>query len=85
MNTVTEVAKLIRAELKTAGIKARCRVAPGATDSIQVFVPKFDARFAEDEQRAIRTMAVGHGLTWVRGLPIDVDRMTDPSEMTFYL
>lgn len=85
MSTATEMAKLIRSELKTAGIKARCRVTPGATDSIQVFVPTFDARFTDDEQRTIRTMGVDHGLTWVRGLPIDVDRMTDPIEMSFYL
>jgi len=83
--TATEVAKDIRTELKAAGIKASCRVQPGTRNVVQISVPKYGLRFTDDEQRTIRTMAVERGLTWVRGLPIDVDRMTDPHEMNFYL
>lgn len=81
----TDVAKTFRAELKTVGIKARCRVVPGTRNAVQIFVPEYGLRFTDDEQRTIRTMAVNLGLTRVRGLPIDVERMTDPHEMNFYL
>jgi hypothetical protein len=83
--TATETAKVIRAQLKIEGVKARCRVAPGSKDCVQVFVPKFGMTFTDNEQRTIRTIGVNLGLTWVRGLPIDVDRMTDPHGMDFHL
>ncbi|WP_158881947.1 hypothetical protein [Amycolatopsis anabasis] len=83
--TAKEVAATIRAELKRLGIKARCRVAPGAKDIVQVYVPKFDQEFTEVEQRAIRSLGVELGLTWVRGLPINVEQMTNPHDMNFYL
>jgi hypothetical protein len=83
--TATELAKSLRAQLKTAGINARCRVAPGSRDIGEVFVPQFSMTFTDHEQRSIRTIAVEHGLTWVRGLPINVDQMTNPHDMNFYL
>lgn len=82
----TETAKAIREQLKAAGIKAGCRLAPNKRrDCVQVYVPKYGMTFTDDEQRAIRTIAVNLGLTWVRGMPINVDRMTDPHQMNFYL
>ena len=81
-----ETAQTIREQLKAANVKAGCRVAPGKRkDCVQVYVPEFTVSFTDDEQRTIRTIAVELGLTWVRGLPIDVDRMTDPFQMNFYL
>lgn len=81
-----ETAQTIREQLKAADVKARCRVAPGERkDCVQVISPAYNAPFSDDDQRTIRTIAVGLGLTWVRGLPINVDRMTDPDQMNFYL
>jgi hypothetical protein len=85
MTNSKAVAATIRHQLKALGIVAKVRMTPGSTDSVQVNAPTFDTRFTEDEQRAIRTTGRDLGLTWVRGLPIDVERMTDPHGCTFYL
>lgn len=83
--TAKQVAASLRATLKTAGVRARVRMTPGTSDSVQVNVPTFDARFTDEEQRAIRQAAVELGLTHVRGLSIRVDQATVGMGDTYYL
>ena len=75
----------MRAAMRAAGIDARCRVLKGSRTAIQVFPTAYETPFAEPAQRTIRAMAVTRRLTLVRGLPIDVERMTDPHGMEFHL
>lgn len=84
-DNVQHLAKHFRKLLKREGIKARCRILPGSNDAIQVFVPRHDVEFTNEEQRQIRFMAVCNELTLTRGLPINVDQMTDPRGMEFHL
>ena len=44
-----------------------------------------DLQFSEADQREIRHIAKCNGLTWVRGLEIDVEQMTNPQSFHFYL
>lgn len=83
-DSLTHLAKHLRHLLKRDGIAARCRVAPGG-GSVQVFPVAHGIEFSDDHQRHIRTLAVHNKLTCVRGLLIDVERMTDPHGMEFYL
>ena len=73
----------IRHRVKTAGVKARVRISPGG-GSLQVVAPAYDAPFTNDEQREIRLIAKCNGLSWVRGVEIDIEQMTNPSEFHFY-
>ena len=73
----------IRHRVKASGIKARVRVAPGG-GSLQVVAPAYGALFAEAQQREIRLIAKCNGLAWVRGVEIDIEQMTNPSEFNFY-
>lgn len=80
---LTQVTAHIRNRVKHAGIKARVRVAPGG-GSIQVFAPAYGVEFSEAEQREIRLIAKCNRLTWVRGMEIDIEQMTNPAEFSFY-
>ena len=83
-----EMTAHIRDRIKAAGIKAKVRKldeTPTMGGVIQINVPTYEAEFSEHEQRSIRGLAATNGLTMVRGQPIDVERMTDPKTMSFYL
>ena len=82
MNT-TQAAAHIRNRIKHAGIPARVRVAPGG-GVVQVIAPAFDVVFSDEDQREIRLIAKCNGFTWVRGLEIDIEQMTNPYEFNFY-
>lgn len=73
----TLMTKHLRHIIKRDGIKARVRKLANSRNGIQIFPIAHDVRFTEDEQHQIRHMAKVNGLTLVRGLPIDVERMTD--------
>ena len=77
--TTAHLRKLIAAE----GIKARVRKWDGK-GGIQVFTTAYEISFTEAEQRFIRSAAKANGLTGVRGLEIDVERMTDGHGMVFF-
>jgi hypothetical protein len=79
----TQAAAHIRHRVKVAGIKARVRVAPGG-GSVQVLATSPEAVFDDAEQREIRLIAKVNGFTWVRGLEIDIDQMTNPHSFNFY-
>lgn len=81
--TTTQTAAHIRSRIKHAGIKARVRVAPGG-GVVQVIAPTAEARFSDDDQRTIRFIAKCNRMTWVRGLEIDIEQMTNPAEFNFY-
>lgn len=81
--TPADWAAHIRHRIKHEGIKARVRIAP-SRESIQVFVPSPALEFTPAEQRIIRLIAQVNGFTWVRGLPIDIDQMTNPQDFNFY-
>jgi hypothetical protein len=83
--TAKETAAKIRATLKDQGIRARVRIAPGSKTEVQVYAIAHGVEFSEDHQRAIRTLGVSMGLTWVRGLPIVIEQMTNPFNFNFYL
>lgn len=81
-----ELTAHFRNRLKVAGIKARCKMQTYCGQRvISVAIPAPDARFTDDEQRIIRTIAQVNGLTWAMGLPIDDERMTDSQEAKFYM
>lgn len=78
-----EMAKHLRKRFKAEGIACRCKKA-GAKEII-VSVPAYGIEFSEDEQRKIRFIAKCNKLTSVRGLEIDIERMTDPHQIHFFL
>lgn len=80
---LVEMTAHIRRRIKAAGIKARVRKFDDSR-TIQVNAPAFGVEFTEDEQREIRHIAVCNRLTWVRGLPIVVEQMTNPSAFDFH-
>ena len=82
MPTQKEMTKHIRTCIKRHGIKARVRM---FQDSIQVFVPEYGIEFTEQEQREIRQIAKSNELTWVRGLEIVIEQMTNPHDFNFYM
>ena len=82
MNLAKEAAH-IRSRIKHAGIKARVRVAPGG-GSIQVNAPTHETVFSNEDQREIRLIAKVNGFTWVRGMEIVLEQMTNPSTFNFY-
>lgn len=76
--THARLTKHFRNRLKAAGIKARCKgyVSCG-TKFIQIDVPTFEARFTEDEQRVILTIAKVNGLKLsCMFMDIDENQMT---------
>lgn len=81
----TDMTAHLRKLIAKEGIKARVRKTPGCKVSIQVFPVAYGLEFAEAEQRFIRTLAKVNGLTLVRGLEIDVERMTDGHGMSFHI
>lgn len=81
--SLVEMTAHIRRRIKAAGIKARVRKFDDSR-TIQVNAPAFGVEFTEDEQREIRHIAVCNRLTWVRGLPIIVEQMTNPSAFDFH-
>lgn len=83
MQANAESAKHIRGRIKQRGIKARVRIAPGG-GCIQVFSVEYGVQFTEEEQREIRLIGKLNGFTWVRGMPIDIEQMTNPFEFNFY-
>lgn len=83
MNSTKWAAAHIRRRIKHSGIKANVRVAPGG-GAIQVYTHSFDIVFTEDQQREIRSIAKINGFTWVRGMEIIVDQMTNPQQFNFY-
>jgi hypothetical protein len=79
--THKEMTAHIRNRIKVAGIKAKVKMQDGYT--ISVDVPAYGIEFTEEDQRTIRHIADCNRLTWVRGLKIDVDQMTNPHEFKF--
>jgi len=82
--TQKEMAAHIRGRIKAAGINARVRMIESCGSKyIQVNAPTFDARFTDEQQRTIRTIAKVNHLTMVRGGEIDIERMTNPASFDF--
>lgn len=82
--TIKEMAAHIRDLIKKENIKARVRITAPYINSIQVFTRKYEDNFSAHEQRIIRNIAKCNGLTLVRGMPINVEQMTDPKHFEFY-
>lgn len=80
----SEMTAHLRKRIAAEGIKARVRKCPGHKTGIQVFPVAYGLEFTETEQRFIRNLAKINGLTLVRGLEIDVERMTDGHGMDFH-
>lgn len=81
-----EMTAHIRVRVKAAGIKARVRISPRRSEpGIQVFPPAHNIEFSEGEQRTIRMIGLANQLTFIRGLPIIIEQMTDPHGMEFFL
>jgi hypothetical protein len=83
-DALTDLTKHLRNRIKAAGIKALVHKSKSG-NAIHVWVPNYDVDFSEDQQRTIRQIAVVNRLSWVRGLPIDVEQMTNPKNFVFYL
>lgn len=69
--------------MKQKGIKARLKMWP--PDNFVVYTTGPTIEWTPEEQKTIRTEAKRLGLTWVRGLEIDPNRMTNPHSMAFYI
>lgn len=79
-----EMTAHIRGRLKAAGIKAKCSMYDSCGSRwIRVTTPTYEARFDDDQQRTIRTIAQVNRLTWAQGLEINLGQMTDPQQMNF--
>ena len=86
MLTHKELTAHLRKRIKIAGIKARVDMMETCgCKAIRVFVTAPELEFNESEQREIRHIAKCNGLSWVRGMEIDVDQMTNPQSFHFYL
>lgn len=81
-----EMTAHIRRRIKAYGIKANVRMQDccGGAKVIQVNTPEYGLEFTEEQQRSIRHIASVNRLTWVKGLPIDVEQMTNPFDFNFY-
>lgn len=81
-----EMTKHIRKRIKIAGIQANVRMQNGAENTriIQVNTTEYGKEFLPNEQREIRHIAKCNNLTWVRGMEIDVEQMTNPDVFNFY-
>lgn len=83
--SLTDVAKHFRKRLRHEGISARCKsyVSCGS-QWIQVSQPEsLETSFTDEQQKTIRLIALACHLTRARGLPIDLNRMTDTKSATF--
>ena len=76
-NSLTAAAKVIRAELKDMGIKARvnCRNACGE-DFINIDNVKYGEFFTSDEQVDIAVCVKAMGFTFIREIEIDCNEGT---------
>jgi hypothetical protein len=87
MTAATATAAALRAAIKAAGIRAKVAMLPGYA-AVRVVVPAFDARFTSEEIATFCTAALGLGLTFVRGMPIDPAAqaaLTGKMQWEFYL
>lgn len=81
-----EMAKHMRNLIKREGINARVKMNKACGYSyITVCVPEYNVQFTDEEQRKIRFIADCNKLTCIRGVKIDVNRMTDPMQIDFYM
>jgi hypothetical protein len=81
-----EMAAHLRKRIRQSGISARVKMNESCGYKyITVVVPCYGEEFTESEQREIRHIAKCNKLTRVRGSEINVDRMTDPIQMDFYM
>lgn len=79
-----EMTAHIRGRIKHEGIQARVRLYESCGSLfIQVFGTTYEQDFTDDEQGTIRTIAVVNSLTWVQGMPIDIEQMTNPKQFNF--
>ena len=81
--THKEMTAHIRKRIKIAGIVCKTKMAAGG--NIIVSVPEYGVEFSEEQQRAIRHIAICNKLTWVRAMPINVDQMTNPYDFSFFM
>lgn len=85
MLTHKEMTKHIRTCIKRHNIKALIRMQTICGDKIiQVNATEYGKEFTEQEQRDIREIATHNNLTWVKGLEIDTEQMTNPFDFNFY-
>ena len=84
--THKELTKHIRGRIQAAGIKARVRMQEGNAGNkcIQVFGVTYDSSFTAEESHTIQLIAQCNRLTYVRGLPIDIN-LHISTEFNFYL
>lgn len=79
-----EITAHIRGRIKHAGIKARVRLYEACGSRfIQIAGITPDAEFTDEQQREIRIIAQVNGLTLSRGMPIDIEQMTNPKQFDF--
>lgn len=83
-DTLKSLTKHVRGRIRHEGIKARVRMSLAGCKSIQVDVPEFGLEFTPEQQRKIRIIAQVNRLTWARGLPIDIEQMTNPAHFEFW-
>jgi hypothetical protein len=84
-NALTEMTAGIRSRVKANGIKARVGKFDNGDPHFRVWPIRNEVLFTEAEQRTILNIAKNNGLTFVRGLEIDVDQITFPNGMVFYM
>jgi len=79
-----EMTSHIRTRVAASGIKARVMMRNYCgVRGIAVVTPAYEIQFTESEQREIRLIAKVNGLTRARGMEIDIELMTDPTQVNF--
>jgi len=81
-----EMTAHIRKRIKVNGIKARVwKYTSCGVNYISIDVPSYDGEFSDDEQRKVRMIAKGNGLTLSRGFEIQIEQMTNVKNFTFVM
>ena len=83
---MTNTQQQFRNFFKENNIKAKVRKVSRGKQNLEIMIDtiKYGLEFTEEEQFKIRSFAVSIGATWVRNLPIDVNRHTDPYDFNFH-
>ena len=75
-----------RKSLKSLGIKAKCKMDVSCgSDTVRIDVPAYGVEFTNEEQYAIKNIALSQGFTWVKGLKINLKENTNPFNFVFYV
>ena len=81
-----EITAQVRKEIKAAGVNALVKMQDSCGSKvIRVDAKAYGVEFSDCDQEKVRGIAISNGLSWVRGLEIEVSQNTNPFNFSFYL